>query len=153
MRVAIPVDTPEGLRSKVSFLFGRAPYIALVERTGEGGAEEVKIESNPFSQLPGGAGPALANFLRERGVSVVLASDVGPNAAAVLASAGIRWIPVPAGVTVQEALNYMASQPQPQPIPPPHPFTSREEEISWLRQRKKWIEERLKEIERALEES
>ncbi len=153
VRVAIPVDTSEGLRSRVSFLFGRAPYVAIVEKTEEG-VEEVRIEGNPYAQLPGGAGPALANFLREKGVNIVLASDVGPNAAATLASAGISWIPVPAGMTVEEALNYVTAQPRVAPPPPPvYPFTSREEEIRWLKERKKWIEERLKEIEKALGES
>ncbi|MDK2373288.1 MAG: NifB/NifX family molybdenum-iron cluster-binding protein [Candidatus Korarchaeota archaeon] len=153
MKIAIPVDTPEGLGSRVSFLFGRAPYIAIVEKVEEG-VREVKVESNPYAQLPGGAGPALANFLQEKGVSIVLASDVGPNAAVTLTSAGIRWIPVPAGVTVEEALEFLTSQPQlPPPAPPAYPFSSKEEEIRWLKERKKWIEKRLKEIEEALSRS
>ncbi len=153
MRIAVPVDTSEGLRSRVSFLFGRAPYIAIVEKTEEG-VKEVSVESNPYAQLPGGAGPALANLLRERGVSIVLASDVGPNAAATLASAGISWIPVPAGVTVEEALGFLTSQPQiSPPAPPAYPFSSKEEEIRWLKERKKWIEKRLREIEEALSRS
>ncbi|GEM_PF-3063719 len=151
MRVAVPVDTPEGLRSKVSFLFGRAPYLAIVDY--EDGVKDIKVESNPYAQLPGGAGPALAQSLQEKGVNVVLASDVGPNAAATLASAGISWIPVPAGITVEEALKYLTA-PQPQPIAPPptptYPFPSREEEIRWLKERKKWIENRLREIEELL---
>ncbi len=153
MRIAVPVDTSEGLRSRVSFLFGRAPYIAIVEKAEEG-IREVKVESNPYAQLPGGAGPALANFLQEKGVSIVLASDVGPNAAATLTSAGIRWIPVPVGVTVEEALRFLTSQPQlPLPAPPVHPFSSKEEEIRWLKERKKWIEKRLREIEEILSRS
>ncbi len=149
MRVAIPVDTPEGLRSRVSFLFGRAPYLAIVDY--EDGVKDIKVESNPYAQLPGGAGPALAQSLQEKGVNVVLASDVGPNAAATLASAGISWIPVPAGITVEEALRYLSA---PQPLVPPpsptYPFPTKEEEIRWLKERKKWIESRLKEIEELL---
>ena len=80
MKIAVPSDTSEGLRSRVSYLFGRAPYIVILEVEGKE-IRDVKVESNPHAQLPGGAGPALAQYLLEKGVQVVLASDIGPNAA------------------------------------------------------------------------
>lgn len=148
MRIAIPVDTSEGLKSKVSFLFGRAPYIAFVEY--EDGAKDVKIRTNPYAWAPGGSGYSLAWYLRDEGVAVVLASDVGPHAASTLASYGVRWIPVPAGITVEEALRYLTSPPLIPPAEPTFPFPSKEEEIKWLKERKKWIEKRLEEIEERL---
>lgn len=151
MRIAVPLDTSEGLKSRVSFLFGRAPYIALVEY--EDSVRNVRVETNPYAQVPGGAGHSLAQHLRDEGVDMVLASDVGPYAASTLTSYGIRWVPVPASLTLEEALQYLSSPPPAYAAPPAiptFPFSSREEEIMWLRERKKWIERRLEEIERRL---
>ncbi len=153
MKIAVPSDTSEGLRSRVSYLFGRAPYIVILEVEGKE-IRDVKVESNPHAQLPGGAGPALAQYLLEKGVQVVLASDIGPNAAGALSSSGISWIPVPAGITVEDAVRSYAGMPQvPQlpMLPLSYPLT-REDEIRWLSERKEWIKKRLEEIERRLAE-
>ena len=155
MKIAVPSDTSEGLRSRVSYLFGRAPYIVILEVEGEE-IRDVKVESNPYAQLPGGAGPALAQYLLKKGIQVVLASDIGPNAAGALSSSGISWIPVPAGITVEDAVRSYAGMSQvlqlPIPmVPPSYPLT-REDEIRWLSERKEWIKKRLEEIERRLAE-
>ncbi len=157
MKVAIPSDTSEGPNSRISYLFGRAPFIAIAEVQDQK-LVDVRVESNPYAQIPGGAGPSLAQYLRELGVQVVLASDVGPNAASVLSASGISWIPVPAGITVREAIEtYLrGSLPQPQALPPPiapppYPL-SREEEIRWLKERRDWIKKRIEEIEKRLKE-
>ncbi len=150
MRIAVPVDTNEGMKSRVSFLFGRAPYIALIDYEGE--VKRVSVENNPYAQAVGGAGPSLAQYLADRGVNVILASEMGPNASSILASLGMTWVPVPANITVEEALRYLEAPQIPTPPPPPQTFRSREEEIEWLKQRKEWIERRLREIEQRLSE-
>ncbi len=154
MRIAIPSDTSEGPNSRVSYLFGRAPFIAIAE-VQEQKIANLKVEVNPYAQVPGGAGPSLAQYLRSIGVQAVLASDVGPNAASVLSASGITWIPVPAGITVKEAIEtYMKSLPRALPPPMASPFypLTREEEIRWLKERRDWIKKRLEEIEKRLEE-
>ncbi len=151
MRIAVASDTPEGLDARVSYVFGRAPYIVIVDLVDEE-VKDVKIENNPYAQSPGGAGPALAQYLIDKGVEVVIAGDVGPNAAMTLSGAGITVIPVMTGMTVREAINYSKGQMIQPPLPyiaPRFPL-SREDELRWLKQRKEWIEKRLQEIEERL---
>ncbi len=155
MRVAIPLDTSEGPNSRVSYLFGRAPFIAIAEVQDQK-LIDLRVESNPYAQIPGGAGPSLVQYLRSMGVQMVLASDVGPNAASILSASGMMWIPVPAGITVQEAIETYMRAPLPQVLPSPVAAPSyplnKDEEIKWLRERRDWIKKRLEEIEKRLEE-
>ncbi len=155
MRVAIPLDTSEGPNSKVSYLFGRAPFIAIVEVQDQK-LIDLRVESSPYAQIPGGAGPSLVQYLRSMGVQAVLASDIGPNAASILSASGMMWIPVPAGITAQEAIETYMKTPLPQALPlpvaaSPYPLT-KEEEIKWLKEREDWIKKRLEEIDKRLEE-
>lgn len=66
--------------------FGRAAFILIADT--EAGTEEI-VENSSLA-LGAGAGIRTAEFLSERGVEVVVAANVGPNAERALRAAGIR---------------------------------------------------------------
>lgn len=97
MRIAVMTERG-GLEDRVSYHFGRAPTITIIECDGE--AKLVKVMPNPH----GGRGGfwQLLDALRSEGVEVVIAENMGPGALRNLASAGIRVYRAP-GMRVDEA--------------------------------------------------
>jgi predicted Fe-Mo cluster-binding NifX family protein len=87
MKIAI-TSTGTELDSTVEPRFGRCPYFALVD-TETGGFE---AKANPFRDAAGGAGVQAAQWVADRGVSVLLTGRCGPKAAAVLDDADIRIV-------------------------------------------------------------
>jgi predicted Fe-Mo cluster-binding NifX family protein len=53
---------------------------------------EVEALPNPSVDLGGGAGIQSAKFLTEKGVSVLMTGNCGPNAAQVLETSGVRVV-------------------------------------------------------------
>ena len=85
-KVMVPLESREGLRSRISEHFGRAPYFAVIDLSG--GDIKVDFIENPRSQgytpgeyavvsgaeyvvIKGGIGVKALQLLRERGVKVV----------------------------------------------------------------------------------
>ncbi len=183
MRIAVAADGPEGLDASVSHVFGRAPYVVLVEARGTE-IEGASSHANPAARAASGAGPAAVQFVVSLGAEAVIAGDFGPNALAALTSMGIRPVPGYGGMKVRDAVKDFLEgggaptgplpapgRPPlgwpPSPLPPAGPtwppspgrapptppgILSREEEIAYLRERKRWIEERLREIDERLRE-
>ena len=76
MKIAVPVLEPEGLQSKVSRHFGRAPYFIIFELEGD----EIKswqVNRNPASGLERKRGLKTAEFLKSQGVNVVIVGEIG----------------------------------------------------------------------------
>lgn len=78
--------------------FGRCSFFAIVDST----QNKWEFIPNPGATSGGGAGIQAAQELAKRGVKAIIAGRVGPNAMAVLQSAGIE-VYTAAGETVQEA--------------------------------------------------
>ncbi len=85
MKVAI-CTKGNSLQSEVDDRFGRAEYFVIVDMESE--VEEV--ERNPALALGSGAGVQSTQWLSNRGVKVLIASNVGPKAARSLEAAGIQ---------------------------------------------------------------
>jgi predicted Fe-Mo cluster-binding NifX family protein len=102
-RAAAPVENNAGLKSIISQVAARSPYIAIVDIV-NGLAKDVKVLENPASMSGGGAGYMLAQWLKENNVSVFLAPNIGPNLAQGLAASGITILQAPPGRTLEEAL-------------------------------------------------
>ncbi len=96
MKYGIPTDDGK----TVGKVFGRAKSFALYDH-GDG---SYKILANEGAESEHGAGTGAAAFLAEKGVGMVIAPEVGPKAAAALASAGIAVAAAPAGVEIGEAM-------------------------------------------------
>ena len=108
--IAIPTEGDKGIRDSVSGIFAKAPFFTLVEvidrRRGE-----ISVHENEASKLIQGTGPIVMKNLKDRGVDVVFASEVGPGAKTLMEISGIRLWKIEAGTKVSEAVSsYIESQ-------------------------------------------
>jgi len=102
MKIAVS-STGGSLNAQVSPNFGRCAYFVIVD------SETMKFEimQNPAEGMLGGAGPEAARQIKERGCSVVITGQVGPNAEVALKQYGIEIVRGASG-TVREAVeNYL----------------------------------------------
>lgn len=103
LKVAFSTNGRGGLNDTIADRFARCPTFTIVEVEG-GKVVSVEVQDNPFISYPHGAGFAVAQFLANMGVRVVVASSFGPNAWQALASLGLSIHVVPAGTRVRDAL-------------------------------------------------
>jgi len=96
VKVAVLAESPEG---PVSFRFGRAPYVLIYE---DGRLAEAV--QNPGALAPSHPGPALAAFLKKKGVDVLVGPPPGPTTAIILQRMGIKFVEARPGESVDEAL-------------------------------------------------
>jgi len=102
-KIAVPVDDSRGLESRVSQLFARSRFMALIDLQ-EGEVRDIRIVENPSAPAPQGAGFMVADWLLNQRVDTVLAPSLGPNIMQVLGRSGIAVYPVRPGVRISEAL-------------------------------------------------
>ena len=108
--IAIPTEGDKGIRDKVSGIFAKAPYFTFVE-VADSRRGEISITENEASKLAQGTGPLVMKDLKDRGVDVVLAGEVGPGAKTLMEISGIRLWKIEAGTKVSEAVSrYIESQ-------------------------------------------
>lgn len=107
MRIAVSVETNQGLESQVAHHFGRCPFFALVEAEDDQ-IKSVQIVENPFyaahqpGQVPG--------FIKEQNGDVMLSGGMGGRAIQFFEGFGIKTATGAAG-TVQEAVeSYLDGQ-------------------------------------------
>ncbi len=96
----IAVSATGGSKSaQVEPRFGRCAWFVIVD------SDTLRFTafSNPASTLPGGAGPAAAQAIQNRGANVLLTGQVGPKAERALEAAGIKVVTAE-GTTVDEAV-------------------------------------------------
>lgn len=105
LRVVVPAEGP-GLDAPVSPVLGRAPYLVIVDISPDGEVREESVP-NPFTRATGGAGRGVAQWIVSIGANAVAATSVGPNAAMVLESAGIRPVPSRPGSRVRDVVEYL----------------------------------------------
>ena len=103
LRIAVPTKGKRGMSDVVSDVFARAATFTIIDVV-EGEVKEVIVEENTASALKHGTGPIVAKTLKERGVDVVVAGELGPGARTLLEMSEIRMIRVAPGVKVKEAL-------------------------------------------------
>jgi predicted Fe-Mo cluster-binding NifX family protein len=103
MKIAVTSTGPT-LDEKIEARFGRCPYFVLVD------PNTLQFESipNPNISLGGGAGTQSAQLMAEKGVTVVLTGNCGPNAFKTFGAAGIQVITGVDGV-VREAVERFKS--------------------------------------------
>ena len=71
----------------VTAMAGRSPYYIMFDSTGKL-AEVIK---NPYKNARGGAGPSTANFLAEKGVTIVIAETFGGKMINAMKSKGMTY--------------------------------------------------------------
>ncbi len=91
MRVGVPVETKDGLRSRVSRHFGRARYLAILD------VSDDEVTSIDFVELPESHGPGdLPALAAREGVNVMVTYGIGRRAIERFAAMGVEVVP---GVT------------------------------------------------------
>jgi len=88
-RVAASVGKSNGLDSRISPRFGRAPFLAFVDIAG-GEIKAVNIIPNHAAAMPMGAGIAIAQLVMAGGASEVFGANFGPNVSAAFQQAGLK---------------------------------------------------------------
>jgi len=102
-RVVASVMEDAGVDSRISEVFGRAPYFAFID-IADGEVKSVRIVPNQMASLPQGVGFAAAQLIVSSGAESVIATYVGPNVSAALTQAGINIYTVEPGTPLLEAL-------------------------------------------------
>ncbi len=103
MRILVPT-VRGGLDDNVAGMFARAPTFTLIDVDEAGNATNVQVIQNRATQVPRGAGIQVVQLCIDSGVNVVIAPNVGPNAAEALAQAGIKVIIASPALTVRQAI-------------------------------------------------
>ena len=66
---------------------GRSPYYLIFDSTGT----LIEVTENPYKDVRGGAGSSTANFLDEKGVSIVIAGTFGGKMVNAMKSKGMTY--------------------------------------------------------------
>ena len=103
IRLAIPTTGEGGLRAVVSNVFARAQTFTYVDIV-DGEIRDIRVEVNKASGLKHGTGPIVAKTLKDNGVDIVVASDVGPGARTLLDMNGIMVVYAKPRIKVSEAV-------------------------------------------------
>jgi predicted Fe-Mo cluster-binding NifX family protein len=106
-RIAIPTKGQGGLEDVMSDVFGRANTFTIVD-VEKGVTKNVKVLENPAVSYKHGAGPIVVKMLVDSGVTVVIATELGPGASALLEQHDITRVTAKpgnsAGETIRNAL-------------------------------------------------
>lgn len=100
MKICITSLSPN-LESPIDPRFGRCQYFLLLDENGN--LEEVL--PNPGIRAMRGAGIAAAQEIANRGVSILITGNIGPNAFGVLIASGIKIFLAPIGISVREVFS------------------------------------------------
>ncbi len=110
-RIAAVVDENRGLDSRISPVYGRAPYIALVDLDQNRNIASINIVPNPALNTQQGAGIATTQYILSTGATTIIASNIGPNTQAFLRQHGVQVITVPPGTPLKQALTQLTQHP------------------------------------------
>jgi predicted Fe-Mo cluster-binding NifX family protein len=102
-RIAVATKGREGLEDVVSEVFGRADAFTVIDAE-EGEIKGVKILENPAVSYKYGAGPIVVKMLIDAGVNMVLATELGPGALALLEQHDVATMAVKPGTSVKHSV-------------------------------------------------
>ena len=101
--LAIPTKGERAMKETVSNVFSKAPTFTFVEVV-KGEVRGLTVEENEAADLPQGIGPIVIKNLKDKGVDIVIASELGPGAKTLIEISGIKMVRVEPGVKVKEAV-------------------------------------------------
>jgi predicted Fe-Mo cluster-binding NifX family protein len=104
-RVAITLQSRNGLQSPLDPRFGRAPVFLIVDLESRDIIAELDNES---ADLAHGAGTGAAALMSAHDVASVISGRFGPKAEQALSQLGIEMRIAPAGLTAEQALDMLA---------------------------------------------
>jgi len=86
MKIAVASNN-KNATSHVGTTAGRSPYYIIFDSTGT----LIEVIENPYKDVRGGAGPSTANFLAEKGVTIVIAGTYGGKMINAMKSKGMTY--------------------------------------------------------------
>jgi predicted Fe-Mo cluster-binding NifX family protein len=98
MKIAVSA-TGKDLNCQIDPRFGRCQYFIFVDPE----TMEFEASENEGLMAMGGAGVQAAQLIVQRGATVLITGNLGPNAASALSASGIKVYLVPGG-TVKEVI-------------------------------------------------
>lgn len=102
-RIAVPTKGTRGMSDEVSEVFAKAPTFTFVDVV-DGEVNEVRVEENAALHLTQGVGPVVMKILKDKGIEVILACEVGPGAKTLMDMSNIGLLKVEPGTKVSEAV-------------------------------------------------
>ena len=102
-RVAASVEENNGLNSRISLRFGRAPFIAFIDIS-DNEVKSVQIIPNQAAAAAMGAGISVAQLIISSGATEVIGVQFGPNVSMAFEQANVRVHMVEPGIPLSEAL-------------------------------------------------
>ncbi len=93
-KIAIPVDTIEGLKSKISDHFGKAPYFVFIELE-NGKIKEWKQIENPAAKLEKKMGMKAVELLIDEKIDALIVRSIGAGPFHVLRDSYVRVLEIP----------------------------------------------------------
>lgn len=103
MRIAVPTKGTRGMNDVVSEVFAKAPTFTIVDVV-DGKINDVRVEENASLHLTQGVGPVVMKTLKDKGIEVILACEVGPGAKTLMDMNNIGLVQVEPGTRVSEAV-------------------------------------------------
>jgi len=85
-KIAVAADSKDAM-SSISNKAGKCPYYLIFSSTGE----LIEAVDNPYKDAQSGAGPQTANFLANKGVTVVIAETFGDKMIGAMKSNGMEF--------------------------------------------------------------
>ena len=101
--LAVPTTGDRGMKETVSDIFAKAPTFTFIDIVDEK-VTNVRVEENTASQLKQGTGPIVMKNLKDKGVDIVVAGELGPGAKTLLEFSNIKMIHVERGLEVSQAV-------------------------------------------------
>ena len=108
-RIAVATKGRGGLEDVLSEVFGRANTFTIVDVDDEE-IKGVKVLENPAVSYKYGAGPIVVKMLVDEGVNMVLATELGPGASALLEQHNVTTIAVKPSTGVEESVRKALSE-------------------------------------------
>ena len=106
MRIAVAIGNNNGWNSIVAYRFARAPFFAIID-VENGKVVKFEIIPNQYGAGARGVGPAVANWLANLGVNIVVGPHIGPNAAMALRGLGIEFRQINAGTLLRDVIRIL----------------------------------------------
>jgi predicted Fe-Mo cluster-binding NifX family protein len=101
--LAVPTKGEQAMKEPVSNVFAKAPTFTFVEVV-KGEIRGVTVEENKAADLLQGTGPIVIKNLKDKGVDIVIANELGPGAKTLIEISGLQMVQIEAGMTVREAV-------------------------------------------------
>ena len=103
MKIAFPTEGHRKLSDKIATTFSRAITFTIVT-VEDGKTKDSTVIENQAASHEKGAGPLAVNILKDNGVTILIAGDVGPGASTILDTLGIKVYSTQAGKKVKNVL-------------------------------------------------